>query len=690
MIRCSSCSSQAPDGSRHCPSCGTPLSPVSELTTVMQRDAVGSPRAARGLRPSTADAGRISSSEALGAARFIPGTLLAGRYRIVALLGKGGMGEVYRAEDLKLRQSVALKFLPRAAANESHHLKRLLNEVRPARQISHPNVCRLYDVSEAEGHHFLSMEYVDGEDLASLLKRIGRLPPEKAVQIAQQLCSGLAAAHEQGILHRDLKPANIMLDGRGRARITDFGLAVAGPNVEGREARDGTPAYQSPEQIAGREATVRSDVFALGLVLFELFTGRRAFPAHSFGELKRQLHDSTPPRPSSFVEGIDPAVESVILRCLEKDPEMRPVSALAVAASLPGGDPLAAALAAGETPSPQVVANAGEAGRLRPLVAIACAVSALAGIVGAIFLSERYSLLSRLQPGEPPDALVMVAQQMIRQIGYTDSPADSAHSFGYDGTYAHYVEREDPTAHRWDRLASIRPSPMNFWYRQSPRPLVPIEPGWSVSLKDPPQRVPGSLTTTLDPQGRLTEFQAIPPELDPDSGTWLAPDWSKMLSFAGLHHESLRTARPQWNPLLIGDHREAWEGTYPDQPDVPIRVEAGSYHGRPVWFRVFSPGAEPRWMGPILGPGETASTAVGLVFLFLLLGSGVFPVRRNVRAGRSKGCSAPGRLLLFGHLCRGSLDGSSHDEFWRGGKATRIGELVAVLGRSGVACLPGD
>ena len=135
------------------------------------------------------------------------------------------MGEVYRADDLKLGVTVTLKFLPRELRQDPKKHDRFLSEVRLARQISHPNVCRVFDVGEAQGQHFFSMDYIDGEDLASLLRRIGRLPSEKAAQIARQLCAGLAAAHEFGILHRDLKPGNVMLHGRGRARITDFGLA---------------------------------------------------------------------------------------------------------------------------------------------------------------------------------------------------------------------------------------------------------------------------------------------------------------------------------------------------------------------------------------------------------------------------------------------------------------------------------
>src|SRR6516225_8394971 len=150
------------------------------------------------------------------AERFAPGTLLAGRYRLVAALGRGGMGEVYRADDLTLDQPVALKFLPPHLADDADRLTRFRKEVAIARRVSHPNVCRVYDLAEVDNQPFLTMEYVDGEDLASLLRRIGRVPEDKALQFARQLCAGVSAAHERGVLHRDLKPANVLLDGRGK------------------------------------------------------------------------------------------------------------------------------------------------------------------------------------------------------------------------------------------------------------------------------------------------------------------------------------------------------------------------------------------------------------------------------------------------------------------------------------------
>src|SRR5438093_13161137 len=238
------------------------------------------------IGPSTTPA-PASKSGAPISARFVPGAIIAGRYRLVALLGRGGMGEVYRADDLTLDHPVALKFLPEAVTHDGARLAQFHNELRIARQVSHKNVCRLYDLGEADGRQFLTMEYVDGEDLASLLRRIGRLPPDKAVDIARQLCAGLAAAHERGVLHRDLKPANVMLDGEGNVRITDFGLAAVEGDTSAIHA--GTPQYMAPEQLNGQHASVRTDIYALGLILFEIFTGRRAYEAKTLDHL-RQLH----------------------------------------------------------------------------------------------------------------------------------------------------------------------------------------------------------------------------------------------------------------------------------------------------------------------------------------------------------------------------------------------------------------
>src|SRR5262245_35202204 len=328
-IQCPSCRDPLDVGDRFCRSCGTPLA-----------------------------SGTIGEE-----GRFRPGALFAGRFRIVSGLGRGGMGHVYRADDLELGQPIALKFLT-ALRHDERARARLRNEVRLARQIAHANVCRVYDIGETHGDLYLSMEYVDGEDLAALLKRIGRLPIDKGIEIARKLCAGLAAAHGKGVLHRDLKPGNIMIDGRGEVRIMDFGLAAIADDVE--DVHSGTPAYMAPEQLAGREVTVRSDVYALGLVLYELFTGRPPFSGKDAQRLLRERESLPTTTPSTLIPDLNPRIERTIVQCLDPDPRLRPASALEVAATLPGGDPLAEALAAGITPSPELVAAAGDVGVISP------------------------------------------------------------------------------------------------------------------------------------------------------------------------------------------------------------------------------------------------------------------------------------------------------------------------------------
>jgi len=345
-MNCPACQEKIPDRSVVCPFCATPLdeAPTSMPGGPLTPDEAPTSMPGGGFRtpdeaptslpgggkgavtpdeaaPSAASPARpMSLSDSGQHGRFLPGTLLARRYRIVGLLGRGGMGEVYRADDLKLGQQVALKFLSRSLMQDDAHVARLLDEVRMARKVSHPNVCRVWDIGEADGNQYVSMEYVDGENLASLLRRIGRLPRDKAVEIARQLCAALAAAHDEGVLHRDIKPANIMLDGRGRVKLTDFGLAAVA------QVHAGTPIYMAPEQLAGEAVSVQSDLYALGLVLHELFTGKRVFDADDLDELKRQ-HERSISESLTSISELDPTIERIIERCLQADPRRRPASA---------------------------------------------------------------------------------------------------------------------------------------------------------------------------------------------------------------------------------------------------------------------------------------------------------------------------------------------------------------------------
>src|SRR5213078_2628297 len=346
---CSKCGAKISATGRFCSSCGEAVDTDSGATLVGDEASLEgptiapAPAAPRRTPPShpsprtprvSSGSNPASSSDPIGGGRFTPGQIIAERYRVVALAGRGGMGEVYRAEDLTLGQVVALKFLPETLTRDAAALARFHAEVRTARQVSHPNVCRVFDIGDIDGTLFLTMEYVDGEDLASVVRRIGRLSQDKATEIARQICAGLAAAHERGVIHRDLKPANIMLDGAGKIRITDFGLAGIAASIQGEEARAGTPAYMAPEQLAGKQVTTRSDIYSLGLVLYEILTGQRAFEASTLQELVRLRESGTITNPSMLVRDLDPLIERVILRCLETDPGKRAASALQVAAAL--------------------------------------------------------------------------------------------------------------------------------------------------------------------------------------------------------------------------------------------------------------------------------------------------------------------------------------------------------------------
>src|SRR5215469_5901042 len=432
---CSACGTNVPANAKFCSSCGQATDSDTGATLVdddsgRQGASVSPPASMPRKPPSTPTPSRsprstrvtnpLTSSDAIGGGRFTPGQILAERYRIVALAGRGGMGEVFRAEDLTLGQIVAMKFLPERLSRDAAALARFHAEVRNARQVSHPNVCRVFDIGETDGSLFLTMEYVDGEDLASVVRRIGRLSPDKATEIARQICAGLAAAHDRGVIHRDLKPANVMLDGTGKIRITDFGLAGVAAGIKGEEARAGTPAYMAPEQLAGQEVTPKSDIYSLGLILYEILTGKRAFEAATLAELVKVREAGTLTNPSTLVRDLDPLIERVILRCLETDPDNRPTSALQVAAALPGGDPLAAALAAGETPSPEMVAAAGTKEGMKPRLGLALFATVLLGLVAHLFLADRYRIQHLTQLDKPPEALLARSHEIIQEQGFSE------------------------------------------------------------------------------------------------------------------------------------------------------------------------------------------------------------------------------------------------------------------------------
>jgi serine/threonine-protein kinase len=555
----------------------------------------------------------VSSAEE---GRFPAGTILAGRYRVLGVIGQGGMGEVYRAYDLALNQAVALKFLGRANMSEAA-LVRFRNEVRIARQVSHPNVCRVYDIGFFEGVHFLSMEYLDGEDLASLIRRIGRLPQDKAIEFARKICAGLAAAHERGVLHRDLKPANIMIDGRGRVRITDFGLAALVQEIALGEIRSGTPAYMSPEQRAGREVTVRSDIYSLGLVLHEMFTGKS--------------RSETQSNPGEIVKDLDAAVERVILRCLEEDPKRRPQSALSIAMALPGGDPIAVALAAGETPSPEMVAASSEKEGFSPRAAWLCFAGIVASMVIAFLPPASQVMLMNKAPVDiPPEVLAFRAQDILKVFRYTEKPQSRAYGFDCcDSPNQRFVFQLAP-APRDNILANHQPPLIRFWYRQSQARLVPSYPG-AITYDSPPNSEPTMIRMALDATGRLTALEVRPAEGGPASLDHPAAfDWATLFKEARLDPARFKPSDPQRTPAMAFDQRMAWMGTYGDGRTEQIHVEAATWQGRPVYLDVFG---DWRKTGMSGGPRETVLNPISFFLEVFLTAGAAWVTWRNLRFG---------------------------------------------------------
>lgn len=535
------------------------------------------------------------------------------------------MGDVYRAYDTTLGTVVALKIPPRDHPEYSVLKGLLPGEVRLAHRVSHPNVCRVFDLVIEDQLLMLSMEHIDGETLDEILRaRVEPLSWSVRLRIAHEICAGLAAIHDRGLIHRDLKPANVMVDSQGRTVILDLGLAAEAGVVFDR--RSGTNVYMAPEQTEGGEVTYKADLFALGLVLYELFTGKHPYPSTVREDLM-EMQERGLPLSGDRDRTREAALAAQILRCVDENPDERPLSAKEVGEALPG-EPLDHFR---DTSTPVywlLVEPEGGLGRRAAWTSLA---ATLLGLVLVALLSQWSQPTQVALSGEPPAELAVRAQQVVTRLGFDGTRSDRRSGF----TYEPDLER-----------------PVRFWYRQSPRRITPWRKGSAFHhYRDPPFSRPGDVGVHLDPQGRIVRLDAV----GPGAGRGPSSEESEpnaLLTAAGLDRERLRPTEPVWIPPVFADRRWAWETRGPE----PVRVEAATLEGRPVTFRLVESGPiRPRGMesvgdepgreegGQLAGPGS--DIAFSLWFALALVGA-AWLARRKLRSNIADRPAAF-RLALF-------------------------------------------
>jgi len=304
-MKCPKCHFENPDDTLYCGKCAAPLQPSDEVPAP-PTETYPTPRE-----------------------ELTTGSTFAGRFQVIEEIGKGGMGRVYKVFDKEIKEKVALKLIKPEIASDEKTIERFRNELKSARKISHRNVCRMYDLSKEEEIHYITMEYVPGEDLKSLMNKIGQLTIGKAILIAKQVCEGLAEAHRLGVVHRDLKPRNVMIDPNGNARIMDFGIARSfkTEGITDSGIVIGTPKYMSPEQVEGKEVDNRSDIYSLGVIFYEMVTGRVPFEGEKPISIALKQKSEAPQDPREINSQIPEDLNTVILKCLDVDQERRYQSA---------------------------------------------------------------------------------------------------------------------------------------------------------------------------------------------------------------------------------------------------------------------------------------------------------------------------------------------------------------------------
>lgn len=506
-----------------------------------------------------------------------PGTLIAGRYRLAAPLGRGGMGIVYRADDTELSQTIALKFLSPALQQNAAAMDFLRREVKTARQVSHPNVVRVFDIGAADGEAFISMEFVAGENLSSIVRRVQQLPPAKVLQIAQQSAAGLAAAHDAGILHRDLKPANIMIDGAGNVRILDFGIAA--PLSDERELARfaGTPGFLAPEVVAGQKPSPQSDFYAWGLVIYYASTGQLPKPANATADdINDRLRRAK----------ISDDLAAVIELCLQPDPDRRPHSARDILALLSSDDPLLDAVQAGRIPSPELLA-ATSSWRPTPRLLDSLLAAGLVLLLLIMLLGSRTLFLSRCGLTKSPEVLRAIAEHILYKV--CDEPPRGPVQTGIalDTDCLQYVRAHPEIPAAWQKIAAGQIPAVVFWYRQGdphlPRPALLGE----TTADHDRQLPPGTATVRLDGRGALLSLQIDQRQRTSDREA-SPPNLLNIFDLAHLHF-GFQQVKPQNVPPLYADSVNEWEGPLPADPDKRLRVLAASLGDRFVYFDLLPP-----------------------------------------------------------------------------------------------------
>jgi predicted Ser/Thr protein kinase len=382
-----------------------------------------------------------SSEVTPGAAQNIA-EALSSRYEILDSLGEGGMGMVYRVRDRETAEILALKLLRPEIARDPAMMERFKNEIRLAHRITHKNVCRIYDFNRVDDLAYFTMEYVDGESLRTYLKRAGKLTPERTIDLARQIAAGLGEAHAQGVVHRDLKPENVMLGRGGLVKLLDFGIARALDSDTATACTIiGTPEYMAPEQSQGKAVDQRVDLYALGLILYESLTGRRAFSGATPVEIAIKQLKEKPQSPRKFLPTAPPHLEAIVLRCLEKDPVRRFASAAEIQR----------ALAQSGAPSQQMP-------RMRKTAVLALV--GLLAVLGAYKMVNRQGTLSASVPAQQASANLPDQQQVPEELVKLFEAAKRGDAAAQERVGRLYLDgperaRDERKAFFWTRRAAL-------------------------------------------------------------------------------------------------------------------------------------------------------------------------------------------------------------------------------------------